>query len=50
MCGTVECHFFCHVIQATKLLKPDKWKTVFDVDGKALGFRKALKLIILGVR
>jgi len=31
------------------MLKPEKWQTVFDSEGKVLGFRKALKLIILGV-
>lgn len=31
------------------MLKPDKWQAAFDSDGKALGFQKALKSIILGV-
>ena len=31
------------------MLKPDKWQTVFDSDGKILGFQKVLKLIMLGV-
>ena len=31
------------------MLKPEKWQTVFDNDGKVLGFQKALKSIILGV-
>ncbi|KAL0286488.1 UNVERIFIED_CONTAM: GTPase-activating protein gyp7, partial [Sesamum angustifolium] len=32
----------------SKMLKPDKWQATFDSDGKIFGFRKALKLIILG--
>ncbi|XP_021774881.1 small G protein signaling modulator 1-like isoform X1 [Chenopodium quinoa] len=35
-------------IKVNKMLKPDKWQAVFDSEGKALGFQKALKLIILG--
>ncbi|XXG89376.1 hypothetical protein AAC387_Pa12g1389 [Persea americana] len=35
-------------IKGNKMLKPDKWHTVFDSDGRVLGFKKALKLIILG--
>ncbi|XP_074578249.1 rab GTPase-activating protein 22-like isoform X1 [Curcuma longa] len=31
-----------------KMLKPEKWQAIFDNDGKVIGFRKALKLIILG--
>lgn len=31
------------------MLKPDKWQSTFDSDGKIFGFRKVLKLIILGV-
>ncbi|KAH6833423.1 Ypt/Rab-GAP domain of gyp1p superfamily protein [Perilla frutescens var. hirtella] len=31
-----------------KMLKPDKWQSTFDSDGKIFGFRKVLKLIILG--
>ncbi|XP_068665092.1 rab GTPase-activating protein 22-like [Aristolochia californica] len=34
--------------KGNKMLKPDKWQTVFDSDGRILGFKKALKLIILG--
>lgn len=30
------------------MLNPEKWLSAFDSDGKVLGFRKALKLIILG--
>jgi len=37
------------VVQANKMLKPEKWQTTFDSEGKVLGFQKALKLIILGV-
>ncbi|KAH9606902.1 hypothetical protein KSS87_019736 [Heliosperma pusillum] len=35
-------------IKVNKMLKLEKWQTVFDSDGKVLGFQKALKLIILG--
>lgn len=35
-------------IAISKMLKPDKWQTVFDSDGKVFGFQKVLKLIILG--
>ncbi|XP_074320069.1 uncharacterized protein LOC141656874 isoform X2 [Silene latifolia] len=38
--------FICS--QVNKMLKLEKWQTVFDSDGKVLGFQKALKLIILG--
>lgn len=31
-----------------KMLNLEKWQSAFDSDGKVLGFRKALKLIILG--
>ncbi|KAK9059141.1 hypothetical protein SSX86_021760 [Deinandra increscens subsp. villosa] len=36
------------VITINKLLKPEKWQTTFDSDGKVFGFQKALKLIMLG--
>ncbi|XP_027164158.1 small G protein signaling modulator 1-like isoform X3 [Coffea eugenioides] len=36
------------VITINKMLKPDKWQATFDGDGKVSGFRKVLKLIILG--
>uniref|UniRef100_A0A803KTK4 Rab-GAP TBC domain-containing protein n=1 Tax=Chenopodium quinoa TaxID=63459 RepID=A0A803KTK4_CHEQI len=36
------------MVTVNKMLKPDKWQAVFDSEGKALGFQKALKLIILG--
>ncbi|KAL8263666.1 hypothetical protein R6Q59_021796 [Mikania micrantha] len=35
-------------ITISKLLKPEKWQTTFDRDGKVFGFQKALKLIMLG--
>ncbi|KAJ8527557.1 hypothetical protein K7X08_015008 [Anisodus acutangulus] len=35
-------------IKMSKMLKPDRWQTIFDKDGKVHGFRKVLKLIILG--
>ena len=38
------------IMQANKMLKPDKWHATFDSDGKIFCFRKALKRIILGVR
>lgn len=31
------------------MLKPDKWQAMFDSEGRVFGFRKALKLIVLGV-
>ncbi|KAJ6841455.1 small G protein signaling modulator 1-like isoform X3 [Iris pallida] len=34
--------------KGSKMLKPEKWQTIFDRDGKILGFQKVLKLIILG--
>ncbi|XP_076936402.1 rab GTPase-activating protein 22-like isoform X1 [Bidens hawaiensis] len=36
------------VITINKKLKPEKWQTTFDSDGKVFGFQKALKLIMLG--
>ncbi|KAL2920900.1 TBC1 domain family member 15 [Bienertia sinuspersici] len=36
------------VVSVNKMLKPEKWQAVFDRDGKASSFHKALKLIILG--
>ncbi|XP_042028259.1 small G protein signaling modulator 1-like isoform X1 [Salvia splendens] len=36
------------VSTAGKMLKPDKWQSTFDSNGKISGFRKVLKLIILG--
>ncbi|KAK1430487.1 hypothetical protein QVD17_13257 [Tagetes erecta] len=35
-------------ITINKLLKPEKWQTTFDSDGKVFGFQKALKLIMVG--
>ncbi|XP_055801717.1 uncharacterized protein LOC129870867 isoform X1 [Solanum dulcamara] len=35
-------------IKMSKMLKPDRWQTIFEKDGKVHGFRKVLKLIILG--
>nr|XP_043628391.1 small G protein signaling modulator 1-like isoform X4 [Erigeron canadensis] len=35
-------------IKINKMLKPEKWQTTFDTDGKVFGFQKALKLIMLG--
>ncbi|XP_026389916.1 small G protein signaling modulator 1-like isoform X3 [Papaver somniferum] len=34
--------------KSSKMLRPDKWRATFDSDGKVFGFRKALKLIVLG--
>ncbi|XP_039130310.1 small G protein signaling modulator 1-like [Dioscorea cayenensis subsp. rotundata] len=34
--------------KGSKMLKPDKWQAIFGNDGRALCFRKALKLIVLG--
>lgn len=36
------------VIAVNRMLKPDKWQATFDSDGKAFGFQKALKSIVLG--
>nr|TKS06641.1 hypothetical protein D5086_0000121170 [Populus alba] len=35
-------------IKVSKMLKPEKWESTFDSNGKVSGFRKALKLIVLG--
>lgn len=35
-------------VKGSKMLKPEKWHTCFDNDGKVIGFRKALKFIVLG--
>lgn len=35
--------------QVNRMLKPDKWQAMSDSEGKVFGFRKALKLIVLGV-
>ncbi|KAJ4904172.1 Ypt/Rab-GAP domain of gyp1p superfamily protein [Raphanus sativus] len=35
-------------IQIGKMLKPEKWQSSFDSEGRVSGFQKALKLIILG--
>uniref|UniRef100_A0A0D9UVP6 Rab-GAP TBC domain-containing protein n=1 Tax=Leersia perrieri TaxID=77586 RepID=A0A0D9UVP6_9ORYZ len=35
-------------VKGSKMLKPEKWHTCFDSDGKVIGFRKALKFIVLG--
>ncbi|KAH8502341.1 hypothetical protein H0E87_013872, partial [Populus deltoides] len=31
-----------------RMLKPEKWQSTFDSNGKVSRFRKALKLIVLG--
>ncbi|CAL4950823.1 unnamed protein product [Urochloa decumbens] len=31
-----------------RMLKPEKWHTCFDSDGRAICFRKALKFVVLG--
>ncbi|CAJ1955508.1 unnamed protein product [Sphenostylis stenocarpa] len=36
------------VVTVKRMLKPDKWKAMSDSEGKVSGFRKALKLIVLG--
>lgn len=41
--------FHFETIQIGKMLKPEKWQSTFDSNGKIFGFRKVLKLIILGV-
>lgn len=35
-------------IKVNRMLKPEKWLAAFDSDGKALGFQKTLKSIVLG--
>eukprot|EP00258_Populus_trichocarpa_P028822 XP_024444841.1 GTPase-activating protein gyp7 [Populus trichocarpa] len=35
-------------IKVSKMLMPEKWESTFDSNGKVSGFRKALKLIVLG--
>ncbi|PIN13107.1 Ypt/Rab-specific GTPase-activating protein GYP7 [Handroanthus impetiginosus] len=35
-------------IAISKMLKPDKWQSTFDSEGKIFAFRKVLKLIIVG--
>lgn len=37
------------MVQVNRMLKPEKWLAAFDSDGKALGFQKTLKSIVLGV-
>ena len=37
------------ILQGGKMLRPEKWNACFDADGKVIGFRKALKFIVLGV-
>ncbi|XP_047334881.1 small G protein signaling modulator 1-like [Impatiens glandulifera] len=36
------------IIAISRMLKPDKWQSTFDDDGKAFGFSKVLKSIIAG--
>ncbi|KAK7272002.1 hypothetical protein RJT34_28322 [Clitoria ternatea] len=36
------------VLTVKRMLKPDKWQAMSDSEGKVFGFRKALKLIVLG--
>ncbi|KAL6890553.1 hypothetical protein ACP4OV_008808 [Aristida adscensionis] len=35
-------------VKGSKMLKPERWHTCFDSDGKVISFRKALKFIVLG--
>jgi hypothetical protein len=35
--------------QVNRMLKPDIWQALSDSEGKVSGFRKALKLVVLGV-
>nr|XP_029122418.1 small G protein signaling modulator 1 [Elaeis guineensis] len=60
--GVVNLHRFSSIVReirdpclhqspatkGSKMLKPEKWQTIFDSDGKLIGFRKVLKLIVLG--
>jgi len=41
--------FVLLMLQVSKMLMPEKWESTFDSNGKVSGFRKALKLIVLGV-
>ena len=45
----MQCLISLFVVVQSKMLRPEKWQATFDGDGKILGFRKALKSIILGV-
>ncbi|XP_025815960.1 small G protein signaling modulator 1-like isoform X3 [Panicum hallii] len=35
-------------VKGNRMLKPEKWQTCFDSDGRVICFRKALKFIVLG--
>ncbi|CAI8592186.1 unnamed protein product [Vicia faba] len=35
-------------VKVNRMLKPDIWEALSDSEGKVLGFRKALKLVVLG--
>ncbi|KAF8724032.1 hypothetical protein HU200_021041 [Digitaria exilis] len=35
-------------VKGSRILKPEKWRTCFDSEGKVICFRKALKFIVLG--
>ncbi|XBI62230.1 hypothetical protein VPH35_042886 [Triticum aestivum] len=37
-----------YYLKGGKMLRPEKWNACFDTDGKVIGFRKALKFIVLG--
>lgn len=37
-----------YYLKGGKILRPEKWNACFDADGKVIGFRKALKFIVLG--
>ncbi|CAM0878792.1 unnamed protein product [Alopecurus aequalis] len=37
-----------YYLKGGKMLRPEKWNTCFDTDGKVTGFRKALKFIVVG--
>ncbi|CAI8592187.1 unnamed protein product [Vicia faba] len=42
-CGKAGC-----AVTVNRMLKPDIWEALSDSEGKVLGFRKALKLVVLG--
>ncbi|KAM0920993.1 hypothetical protein ACQ4PT_007208 [Festuca glaucescens] len=37
-----------YYLKGGKMLRPEKWNACFDTEGKATGFHKALKFIVLG--
>jgi hypothetical protein len=48
-CTTDNLAFLSAIVQGSRMLKPEKWHTCFDSEGRVMCFRKALKFIVLGV-